>query len=341
MVDSYVSRARDAGPRASDLTAADALCRLLHCLKARGYNFVTTTPASHARVLARDRDRIADDLRDIFGWGLPFEESVVDREIMALLMAADAVRRDPRGRWRCRYRVSSLDDFLLLHSAFPTSERDAVFFGPDSYRFAAFIRQELEHRPMARGGTCVDIGAGTSAGALVAAASSSELSLVMTDINAEALRLAEINARAAGAQAALLMSDSLDGVAGAVDLALANPPYIVDPAGPRYRDGGAMHGMEVALDMARMAIGKLAPGGRLLLYTGSAIVDGQDRLFQSLVDLVSRTGDALRYREIDPDVFGEELDGEAYRDVDRIAVVGAVVERNAQRRMPASDAAPL
>ena len=33
---------------------------------------------------------------------------------------------------------------------------------------------------------------------------------------------------------------------------------------------------------------------------------------------------ALRYREIDPDVFGEELEQAAYADVDRIAAVGAV-----------------
>ncbi|MGE0403972.1 MAG: SAM-dependent methyltransferase, partial [Kofleriaceae bacterium] len=33
----------------------------------------------------------------------------------------------------------------------------------------------------------------------------------------------------------------------------------------------------------------------------------------------------LVYEEIDPDVFGEELDTPAYRDVDRIAAVGATI----------------
>jgi hypothetical protein len=35
----------------------------------------------------------------------------------------------------------------------------------------------------------------------------------------------------------------------------------------------------------------------------------------------------MRYREIDPDVFGEELDDPAYRDVDRIALVAVVLTR--------------
>jgi hypothetical protein len=33
----------------------------------------------------------------------------------------------------------------------------------------------------------------------------------------------------------------------------------------------------------------------------------------------------LRYEEIDPDVFGEELEEEPYRNVERIAAVGAVI----------------
>jgi hypothetical protein len=33
------------------------------------------------------------------------------------------------------------------------------------------------------------------------------------------------------------------------------------------------------------------------------------------------------YEEIDPDVFGEELDRQAYADADRIAAVGLTAEK--------------
>ena len=63
-------------------------------------------------------------------------------------------------------------------------------------------------------------------------------------------------------------------------------------------------------------------GGAFLLYTGSAIVDGEDRLKGALLETLR--GFDVRYREIDPDVFGEELEREDYADVERIAVVGVV-----------------
>jgi hypothetical protein len=79
---------------------------------------------------------------------------------------------------------------------------------------------------------------------------------------------------------------------------------------------------------AAAALEKLRPGGRMLLYTGSAICDGgHDHLRQALVELTAARGAELSYREIDPDVFGEELETQAYRDVERIAVVGAVITR--------------
>jgi hypothetical protein len=63
----------------------------------------------------------------------------------------------------------------------------------------------------------------------------------------------------------------------------------------------------------------------MLLYTGAAIVDGRDGLRDSLVEALPRFGCTLRYEEIDPDVFGEELEEPAYRDVERIAAIGAVI----------------
>jgi hypothetical protein len=65
----------------------------------------------------------------------------------------------------------------------------------------------------------------------------------------------------------------------------------------------------------------------VLLYTGVAIVDGRDELREALADQLPALGCTLRYRELDPDVFGEELVKPAYAEVERIAAIGAVVER--------------
>lgn len=303
-----------------------ALADLLHALRARSYAFVTPTPATHARVIARTKGG-ARDLRDVLGWCLPFEPSILDMEISGVLRAADALELLPCGRFKSRVRVSTLGDDLFVHSAYPTDDEDAVFFGPDSYRFADLIRDELARSPPPRGARLVDVGAGAGVGAIVAAHACPAVSVTMTDINPHALRLARINAAVAGVEAEFVMGPNLDPVVGAVDLALANPPYIIDAAGRGYRDGGDMHGGRVSCEIAEAAVSRLSGGGRLILYTGSAIIDGTDRLRRALVALAEREGCAIRYREIDPDVFGEELEKAQYREVERIAVVAAVIAR--------------
>jgi methylase of polypeptide subunit release factors len=53
----------------------------------------------------------------------------------------------------------------FLHSAFPANAPDAVFLGPDSYRFADLIAAEIGEHPIA---TIFDVGAGAGVGGLVA-----------------------------------------------------------------------------------------------------------------------------------------------------------------------------
>jgi len=69
----------------------------------------------------------------------------------------------------------------------------------------------------------------------------------------------------------------------------------------------------------REALQRLEPGGRLLLYTATPVVAGEHLLWPQLAPLLR--GVPHRYAELDPDVFGEELDGPAYAGVERIAVV--------------------
>jgi hypothetical protein len=63
----------------------------------------------------------------------------------------------------------------------------------------------------------------------------------------------------------------------------------------------------------------------LLLYTGSAIVDGEDVFRARAQRMLHQGGFAHSYVEIDPDVFGEELAGGAYDQADRIAAVTLTV----------------
>jgi methylase of polypeptide subunit release factors len=304
-----------------------ALVQLLRTLAERGYRFVTATPATHARVVARSDRQLARDLSDVLGWSLPFAPDLLDDDIRRLLEAGDAIKPAGAGRWRSRYRVSSLGDRLYLHSAYPTQAADSVFFGPDSYRFADLIESELGRVPPRRGAHIVDIGTGAGVGAIVAATRCPDAKVTATDINPKALCLAAINAEAAGVGIERVESGDLTGVDDPIDIAFANPPYIIDDGDRAYRDGGGMHGGQVSLDMARMATARLAPGGRLVLYTGSAIVRGGDPLRDALAELAAQRGLSLSYRELDPDVFGEELESDAYADVDRIAVVAAVLAR--------------
>ena len=173
----------------------------------------------------------------------------------------------------------------------------------------------------------VDIGAGSGVGAIMAAARAPGATLTATDINPLALRFARINARHAGVELETVEASGLDGVEGPVDLVIANPPFVADPAKRLYRDGGGMHGARLSLDWALAAARRIEPGGTVLLYTGSAIVDGRDGLREALAEQLPGLGCALRYSEIDPDIFGELLDQPGYEEVERIAAVGAVIRK--------------
>lgn len=309
------------------LTEQDlALAELLAALDARGYRFVTPTPDTHRLVLGRTLGRRARDLRDIFGWSRWFRPREVEPEVLAL-MRRGGVLAGNDGRARSLVRVSSLEERLFLHAAFPAKARDAVFFGPDSYRFARFLKAELEPAPPV--GRIVDIGAGCGVGGIVAASFAPASALVFGDVNPAALRLARINALYAGIEAQAVISDGLAGVSGPVSLAIANPPYLAGASGRTYRDGGGGLGAEVALAWSRAVLDRLEAGGRFLLYTGAAVVDGEDQFRAALERMLAGAGCVWTYSEIDPDIFGGLLAHPAYWRVERVAAVGVAITRPA------------
>jgi release factor glutamine methyltransferase len=302
-----------------------ALFELGRALREQGYRFTTCTPDTHRRVNARAArcgEELARDLREVFGFSRPFAESLLPRPLISLLEQAGELQRTA-GLCRARVRFSSLDDLLLVHSAYPTTAADSVFFGPDTYRFCNLLKRWA---PRAR--MLVDLGCGSGAGGLSIAGRAQRI--VLTDINERALVYARVNARLADVDVTILPSDVLAAVSGTPDLIIANPPYMRDPAGRAYRDGGGDHGEQLAVRMVREALARLSPAGTLIMYTGSACVAGRDTFLSAVEPLLRGEGLSWRYEELDPDVFGDELASPAYDQVERIAAVGLCVRRGDQ-----------
>ena len=257
-------------PRA-DREAEPPLVALVEALRALGYASATVTPATHARVNARPRNARAGSLRDVFGWSRPFDEALLPPPLFALMRRADVLARDGDG-WRATIRVSSLDGDLLVHSAYPPSATDAVFFGPDTLRFVAAVTDHLGRRTRPVRRAC-DVGTGSGAGGIAVAKRAPGAEVVLVDVNPAALRMAALNARLAGVASVVpCRSDLLAAVEGEFDLIVSNPPFMIDRSGRTYRDGGGRLGEGLSLAVVEAAAERLAPGGALVLFTGAVIV---------------------------------------------------------------------
>lgn len=302
------------------MTASDEHVELLSHLRACDYHFIAVTPETHARVLARPLSA-PPTLRDIFGWNRHFREEEVDAQLLARLRRARSLE-ETEGGFRSTVRVASLGDHLFLHSAFPTTAADAVFFGPDTYRFARFVAAELPS--LREPSWIVDMGAGSGAGGVIAAQLAPRARLSLIDINPAAVRLAACNARFAGVSAEVTLNDAIP---EGCDLVIANPPYMIDSAHRTYRDGGEMLGGEVACTWTSQALDALAPRGTLLLYTGAAVTGGRTPLVDRISSMAREQGAEFQCSEIDCDIFGAELEKPEYQDVERIAALGIKITK--------------
>lgn len=312
----------------SDQLRDFALLALGRALQASGYRFTTITQASHRRVNARPDNAWARGITDVLGWSRPFRDGMLAPEIVQLMSDAGMLEAHEDG-WKSTLRASTIGDLLFFHSAYPTSDDDAVFFGPDTYRFVRALDACLG-APGSEVKRAVDIGCGGGPGALTVARRFPAAEVIGADINERALRLTRINARLAGAaRVAAVNSDLLRSLDGEFDLIISNPPYVQDPDERTYRHGGGALGAGLSLDIVDAAIARLAPGGALLLYTGVAIVDGADPFQREAGARLDRAGFSWAYEEIDPDIFGSELSSDAYATADRLAAVLLRAERPA------------
>lgn len=304
-----------------------ALLALGAALRARNYHFSTVTPATQARVLARPYQPHAATLRDVFGWSRPFTAHAIDAEVVGHMRAA-GVLEEQGGLLRSSLRMSTLAGEWLFHSAYPTIQADAVFFGPDTCRFVRAMEQTPA--PARDPRRVVEIGCGSGVATIALARRFPQAEVIAADINRRALALADINIQLAGVpNARSCYSNLLDQIDGAVELIVANPPYLLDPAQRAYRHGGGVLGSGLSLQIVQAAIARLAAGGTLWLYTGVAMADGDDIFLRHAAALLDEARLVWSYEEIDPDVFGEELETPAYSGAERIAAVWLVASREA------------
>lgn len=287
---------------------------------------MTPTPTTVERVNARPGNKVARNLVGAFGWSRPFPAGIAPPGLLAALDDAGLLRREGDLHWS-GIRVSTLDGEYFAHSAFPTIAADAVFFGPDTYRFCRAIRARLPDPAAIR--RAADIGSGAGPGGILIARHAPAAEVLLLDVNESALRLSRANALAAGLlNVEARRSDVFGGADGLFDLVVSNPPYLNDPLARAYRHGGGSHGDALSVRIGTEALERLAPGGRLILYTGVAILSGADPFLARMMPVLQAAPVTWTYEEVDPDVFGEELDTIAYATADRIAAVVLTATRS-------------
>jgi SAM-dependent methyltransferase len=300
----------------------EALVEIGRYLQGRGYKFVTVTPATH-RLVNRKPDHKSSPLTSIFGWSRPVPTEEIELALLDLLQRAEVLEVDS-GFARVKVRFSTLGDQLYVHSAFPTDSEDSVFFGPDTYRYCTAIRHDIANLGGQDGLTILDLGCGSGAGGLYASSlfGARCARLILSDINPEAIRYCAVNAALNGVtNVRMSVGDLFERIVERLDYIVCNPPFMVDAAKRAYRNGGDDIGAELSLRILKDGLSHLKSGGRLLIYTASPVINGEHVFFQLAKPALELDGRVHHYEEIDPDIFGEELDGDAYRLVDRLAAV--------------------
>jgi release factor glutamine methyltransferase len=215
------------------------------------------------------------------------------------------------GRYLQAMRYAFTEDMVLFHTSGPEAGRDAVFFGPDTQRFLDQLQSRLAGtRQVER---IVEIGCGNGAAAIWMARRFSSAQVIGTDVNPSALVLAKVNCQLAGvSNLSLRRSDILAEIEGKFDLIAAIRPSWPNDQERTYRNGGGSYGMELPARIVRESVAKLAPGGTLLMYTASPIVNGAPVLAQLL------EGVAHDLEKVGEGDFEYMKDLDAYNDVDAI-----------------------
>ena len=243
-----------------------------------GYAFTTVTPATHAHVNARPRNAEARTLRDVFGWSRPFRAEVLRRADPA----PDAGgRRRHRGRPAAAARRSgSPASTARCWPTRPTRRTPPMRCSsvPTRCASSAAVIDHLESRHERR---CAGRSISAAARAPPASASPSvrrgPRSCWSTSTRRPCGRRASTRGSPGPTASSVRRSDMLRDVEGRFDLIVSNPPFMIDP--PRaglspWRRSARRR--PLACRGRSRPCERLAPGGSLVLFTGAAIVEGED-----------------------------------------------------------------
>jgi release factor glutamine methyltransferase len=123
------------------------------------------------------------------------------------------------------------------------------------------------------GARVVDVGTGSGAVALALKDERPDLEIWATDVSAEALAVAQENARALGLEVQFVHGDLLEGAPENVDAVLSNPPYVpvgfeLAPEITEYEPPGAIFGGRDGLDMIRRLVEQAAGVPLIALEVG-------------------------------------------------------------------------
>jgi release factor glutamine methyltransferase len=155
------------------------------------------------------------------------------------------------------------------------------------------------------GPVIVDIGTGSGCVAITLALECPSATVIASDVSAEALAIAEVNAQALGAtEVRFMLASLLPAGLPPLDMIVSNPPYVPQrhraslPADVReFEPGVALFGGEDGLDLirgvAQAARRSLKPGGWLVMEIG----DGQG---DAVSEVIVQSG--LRLDRVEPDL---------------------------------------
>ncbi len=139
------------------------------------------------------------------------------------------------------------------------------------------------------GAQVVDVGTGSGAVALALKHERPDLSLIATDVSADALEVARANGLALGLEVTFVEGDLLAGIRDC-DAILSNPPYVADGERPAlapeitaHEPAGALFAGDDGLDVIRRlvpaAVGVLSAGGLLAIEHGAGQAGAVRALF--------------------------------------------------------------
>ncbi|MBA3683806.1 MAG: hypothetical protein H0W72_00960 [Planctomycetes bacterium] len=283
-----------------------ALVALGRLLERSGYHFVPPSAETHRRVCKRPRADRAHDLRDVFGWNLPFAPGLLSGEMTTALDEAGMLERRG-GLLASGVRVASVAGRLAYHGAASGGGPEDVTIVPDAYRCLRFARDQA-----APWGRLLALNCG--AGVVPLALADRATVVILADPRATALRLCRVNAALAGVA-------KVEIVTGDGPRSPAADTVLIDLAWA----GDAGSAIAAALLAARAALGRIGQSGRILIHAPAPILAGEDRLRSALSALADEAGARLAYDELETDILGEEI--AMAGELDRIAAVGAVLTR--------------